>query len=68
MKMPDKLYQHGLCIWLASGLLILSGYLLYKVLTTPFEFAYLFLGWLIAGLILFGAYGIVELWDVELYL
>ncbi len=67
MKIPEKLYQRGLCVWLASGLVLLSGWLVYKLLTAPFEASYLFLSWLVSGLILMGVYGIIKLWDEDLY-
>ena len=68
MNMQEKLYQRILCVWLGSGLLLLSGWLIYKVLTTPFEAVNLLLGWLVLGLILVVGYGIAELWNADLYI
>ena len=65
MKMPYKFYQRGICVWLTAGLLLLAGWLIYQVLTVPFQMMFIFIGWLIAGAFLVSWYAIVDLWDTD---
>ena len=66
--MSSLAYSRMLVIWMTIGMILLNGYLLFEVLSTPFDGVYLFLGWLFLGLDLLAFFGFSRLWNTEMEL
>ena len=59
-------YSRMIVVWLVIGILLLDGSLLYLVLTIPFEYKNLFLGWLFLGLNCIVGYALTHLWNIDI--
>lgn len=59
-------YSRGIVVWLILGIVLLDAYLIELLLSTPFEWEWMFLGWLCIGLHVVTGYGLINLWDTDI--
>ena len=64
--MTSLFYSRMLVAWITLGLVLLNGYLLYRVLSIPFEPYFLFLGWLVLGLDVVLLFVLSILWNTDM--